>query len=384
MIYDYIQITDKAKIADEYSDQWSIINLTDFFDNKDVDLSKYDIAIIGVNEDRGSSQNKGTSDAPDIIRKAFYKLKSPSKSIEIIDMGNIEKGSSIKDTYFALRSILSELINEGIFTIILGGGQDLSFAQFNAYETLNKSVNFVSIDERLDLDASMPDNQKFLMDVFTKENNHLFNFTNIGHQSYYVHDDIVSSMEKMNFDCYRLGHFKNNIKETEIIMRDADMISFDFNAVKCSDAPARANASPNGFYSEDICQIARYAGISDKISSFGIYEMNPSLDINGQTAQLAGQIIWYILEGYYNRHFENPKKENKEYLRFVVDLKSDEYNMVFWKSKKSGRWWMEVPFSSMKQNHERHHLVSCSYQDYQDACKGDIPNRWINAYEKLC
>ena len=384
MIYDYIKTLDKSDFNDEHNDHWSLFNLVSFFDNNEVDLSKYNIAIIGVKDDRGTKQNIGAAEAPDEIRQAFYKLKSPTKDINLIDMGNIERGSSVKDTYFALTSVLSDLLKEGIFTIILGGGQDLSFAQFNAYETLGRSINFVSIDEKLDLDESMPDNQKFLMDVFTKENNHLFNFTNIGHQSYYVHDDIMSTMEKMNFDCFRLGHFKNNIKETEIVLRDADMISFDFNAIKCSDAPARANASPNGFYSEDICQIARYAGISDKVSSFGIYEMNPSLDINNHTSQLAGQMMWYIIEGYYNRHFENPKKENNEYLRFVVDLKSGEYDLIFWKSKKSGRWWMEVPFSSFKQEHEKHHLVSCTYQDYQDALNGEIPNRWINAYEKLC
>ncbi len=30
--------------------------------------------------------------------------------------------------------------------------------------------------------------------------------------------------------------------------------------------------SPNGFYGEEICQMARYAGMSTKLTSFGIYD----------------------------------------------------------------------------------------------------------------
>ena len=145
MIYDYIKTLDKSDFNDEHNDHWSLFNLVTFFDNNEVDLSKYNIAIIGVKDDRGTKQNIGAAEAPDEIRQAFYKLKSPTKDINLIDMGNIERGSSVKDTYFALTSVLSDLLKESIFTIILGGGQDLSFAQFNAYETLGRSINFVSI-----------------------------------------------------------------------------------------------------------------------------------------------------------------------------------------------------------------------------------------------
>ena len=36
--------------------------------------------------------------------------------------------------------------------------------------------------------------------------------------------------------------------------------------------------SPNGLDGKEICAIARYAGISNKVTSFGIYEYKPSKD----------------------------------------------------------------------------------------------------------
>jgi len=38
----------------------------------------------------------------------------------------------------------------------------------------------------------------------------------------------------------------------------------------------------------------RYAGMSDKLSSFGIYEINPLFDNHDQTSHLAAQMIWYF------------------------------------------------------------------------------------------
>ena len=83
----------------------------------------------------------------------------------------------------------------------------------------------------------------------------------------------------MNFDALRLGVSKD-LKILEPIMRDADIVSVDIGALRFSEAPANKNTSPNGFYGEEICTISRYAGISDKVTSFGIYEYNNLLDNN--------------------------------------------------------------------------------------------------------
>ena len=383
MIYDFIKCSSAESLGFNENTKWTLLENISFFDNIDVDFEDFNIAIIGVEEDRGTPKNIGTKNAPDHIRRALYKLSSSCKELKVIDLGNIQSGAELKDSYYALSHVLEELLKAKVFTIILGGGQDLSLAQFNAYERIKPCINFVCIDESFDLDKSMYSGQSYLMDIFTKENNHLFHFSNIGYQSYFVHDHVLASLEKMRFDAFRLGYFKHNITETEVILRDADMISLDISSIKQSEAPAHKNASPNGFYSEEICQITRYAGISDKLSSFGFYELNPSFDQNNQSAMLFAQSIWYLLDGYINRHFEKPEKSNNNYIRYEVDSEEECNNLVFWKSKKSGRWWMEIPNANKDISFKKEHIVSCTYNDYQEACNGEIPNRWLSAYEKL-
>ena len=167
-------------------------------------------------------------------------------------------------------------------------------------------------------------------------------------------------------------------------MRNADLLSFDVSAIRYSDAPGNGNAGPNGFYGEEACQIVRYAGISDKLTSIGFYEMNPKLDRQGQTAHLVSQMIWYFIDGYYNRAHDFPFTNEEDYLKYRVTITDHKEEIVFFKSKKTDRWWMEIPLpAEQKIKYERHYLVPCSYKDYQEACNNDIPDRWWMVYQKL-
>jgi formiminoglutamase len=198
----------------------------------------------------------------------------------------------------------------------------------------------------------------------------------------------------MYFDVYRLGNIQSNLEEAEPIVRSADILSFDISSIRQSDAPACLNSTPNGLYGEEACQIMRYAGMSDKLSSVGIYELNPDFDNRGQTAHLAAQMLWYFIEGYSNRKSDFPVIPGKDYMKYRVaipqPLTSSEgsgHELVFYKSLKTDRWWMEVPFNPKgkgdKSKFERHHLVPCSYEDYLLACSEEMPDRWWQAYQKL-
>ncbi|OYY04378.1 MAG: hypothetical protein B7Y76_02535 [Sphingobacteriia bacterium 35-40-5] len=149
------------------------------------------------------------------------------------------------------------------------------------------------------------------------------------------------------------------------------------------DAAGNANATPNGFYGENACQIARYAGMNDKLSSIGFYEYNPAYDLNGQTAMLLAQMVWYFVDGFYNRKKEFPLLPKSQYITYRAGLKDGSHELIFVKSKKSDRWWMQVPYPAGKSKNERHHLVPCRYEDYQTANSGEMPDLWWRTYQKL-
>lgn len=350
------------------------------------DLGDVDIAIIGVNEERNAVNNIGCAHAPDYVRNHLYKLFRGDFFPRLADLGNIREGHKIEDTYFALASIVAELIKNKIIPVIIGGSQDLTFANYMAYEALGQVINIVGIDSVFDLGKTEQrlDSQSYLNKIILHQPNFLFNFTNIGYQSFFVDPEAINLMKNLYFDVYRLGEIRNNLEDAEPLVRNADMITFDISAIRQSDAPGNNNASPNGFYGEEICQIIRYAGLSDKLSSIGFYEINPRLDVNNQTAHLVAQMIWYFIDGFYNRKHDQPHKDKRDYVKYTVSIKDHKDQLIFYKSKKSDRWWMDVPVKSNYKNiYERHHLVPCSYSDYEIACKDDIPDRWWQAYQKL-
>lgn len=360
------------------------VNSIEHFNNQDV--SEFNIAIIGVGEERNAYNNIGCSNSPNHIRKYLYRLIGFNTSTKIIDLGNLKIGDSINDTYFALSSILEDLIKKNILPIIIGGSQDLTYANFLAYKNLEQTVNLVSIDSKLNLGAVNEElnSNNFLTKIILHQPNYLFNYSNIGYQSYFIDKEEVDLMAKLYFDTYRLGQVQSNIEEVEPIVRNADIISFDISAIRQSEAPGNNNTSPNGFYGEQACQITRYAGLSDKLTSIGFYETNPELDSNGQTAHSVAQMIWYFIDGYNQRKKEFPIGSRKAYTKYMVNIQNSQEEVVFYKSDKSERWWMDVPYPSHnKIKYERHLLVPCSYDDYKTACNNEVPNRWWQTFQKL-
>lgn len=349
------------------------------------DLDNYHMAIIGVKESRNAILNNGCEHAASATRRYLYKLYTGEFTLKVLDLGDIEAGHSTEDTYFALRTTVDALIRKNIIPVIIGGSQDLTYAQFLGYKDLEQTINMVSIDSLFDIGNPDEDitNRSYLGKIILHQPNYLFNYSNIGYQTYLVDPLSLKMMERLFFDVYRLGQIRDKIEESEPIIRQADMITFDITAIKNSDAPANPNASPNGLYSEEACQMMRYAGMSDKLSSIGFYELNPEFDIGGKTAHLLAQMIWCLFDGFYNRKNDYPSRTNPDYLRFHVVLE-DKYDINFYKSKKSDRWWMEIPYPPHKDlKYERHTLIPCSSKDYDLAMNNEIPDRWWQTYQKL-
>ncbi len=350
---------------------------------------KPDIAIIGVQDDRNAVNNEGCALGPDYVREKLYLLNEGAYTTKIVDLGNIRQGASVTDTYYALKTVMNELIKNDILPVIIGGGQDLTYAQYLAYEGLEQKVDVVVVDAYFDMEDDNDyakletTSQSYLNRIFLHEPNYLFNFSNLGYQTYFANQDSLRVMDKLYFDIHRLGELSGMINVAEPIIRNASMVSFDIGAIRASDAAGNGNSTPNGLYGEEACQICRYAGFNDKLSSIGFYEFNPAYDSNGHTAMLLAQMIWYFIDGFYNRKKDFPLQPRSQYLIYKTSLKHDEHELVFVKSKKSDRWWMQVPYPTGGSKNERFHLVPCRYEDYNTAVSGDMPDLWWRTYQKL-
>ncbi len=337
------------------------------------------IALISVSESRDAINNKFTGDDFTQIRKEFYKLFLGNWHTEIVDLGTIKQGNNVNDTHFAVKEVTTYLLQNNIIPILIGGSQALTYSMYRAYDKLEQTVNLVSIDNKFDLEnMDLPLNSRnYLSKIVMNEPNNLFNFSNIGYQTFFNSQDEIDLLEKLYFDSFRLGEVNKDLKIVEPILRDADLVSIDLSSLRKTEAPANNNTTPNGFYGEEMCSITRYAGLSDKVSAIGIFEYNSNLDDRNQTAQLIAQIIWYFIEGVNFRTNEYPFKSKKEYLKYIVPIDNDVIN--FYKSNLSNRWWMEIINNKFK----KETLIPCTYNDYLEANKQVIPERWWKTLRKL-
>jgi len=338
---------------------------------------EFKIALLGVPEDR-NSVNRGSSLAPDRIRIKLYQLNKVNCSI--VDLGNLKQGNTYDDTYVALKEVLKVLLSYNIVTILIGGTQDLTIPVFQLLELHRSNINLTTIDRTIDIlkNVVKPSSESFLTELIFKKRI-LFKYSNLGHQIHLTDKENLDLLGRLYHDVFRLGEVRSDITAVEPILRDTDVVSFDISAVRQADAPAYVNPTPSGFTAEEACQLGRYSGISDRVIVFGLFEVNPKYDLQNQTANLSSAVIWYFLDGFTCRNPEFPDSENKNFKTFIVGHSDLDYEMTFYKSLISERWWMEVPSSKNKNKV----LVSCSYSDYQKACEQEVPDLWLKSFQKL-
>jgi arginase family enzyme len=349
-------------------------------------LEGFQVAILGVEEERYAVDNEGCKDGPDAIRHALYPLFNHWPELKIVDLGNVKLGLRTEDTYYALSEVFLMLLKYHIVPIILGGSQDLTYPIYQVYENTGKLVNITAIDPRFDLggEGEGINSESYLSHIILHQPNYLFNYTNIGYQTYYIDNENINLMKQLLFDIYRLGTIKNRAELSEPLLRNADIITIDAAAFCAADMPGVKRSSPNGFSSEDGCKMTRYAGLNPKLTSIGFFNYNPKFDVNYQSANNLAEMVWYFLEGFSLRQNDFPTADNRdEFTRYTVRLE-DYDDIIFLCHKTTGKWWLDLSFRSKnKEKYERHHFIPCSKSDYDMAMRNELPDRWWQFYQKL-
>ena len=345
------------------------------------DLDSVKIALIGIPEERNSVDYIGDELNLNEIRKSFYNLYPGNWSLEISDLGNLILGNNAEESYGRLVSLMTILLKKNIIPVLIGGSQDLLYPIYRSYDSFQNTVNIVNVDPNFDLgDSSRPiNNLSYLGKIILEEPHNLFNYSNIGYQTYHNSQEEIDLMNNLYFEAYRLGDVSSKLRLVEPVMRDAHIVSIDMKSVRSSELSSRQKFSPNGFDGKEICTISRYAGISNKVSSFGIFEYKSSNE-DEVTEMLISQIIWYFIEGVCCRVQDSDFNNEDEYNKFTVIV--DEYELIFYKNNITSRWWIEIFGEGSNTKLKQTTLLPCTIEDYETAKNGDIPERWFKAVKK--
>lgn len=343
------------------------------------ELSGLSVALIGLEENRNSYFPNIHFELA-VFRKYFYELFPGNWNIKIADLGDLPNGKTVEDTYFALKEIVSHLRQMNIIPLIIGGSHDLIYPLYQSYQELNQLVNIVSVDRSFDFsqEDELISGRSYMSKIIMNHPNLLNSYTNLGYQSYYCAQEERDLIEKLFFDAIRLGNVLDHVEQTEPFFRDADIVGFDMKCLSWDATSDKHHGTPNGIDSRSICSLARYAGISDRVAIFGIFEL-PSTQI---FLQLLAQTIWYFLEGVNYRFGEYPVAVGVDFNSYTVEMTHQ--TIRFFKSEKSNRWWMEITNDFIVNNKlKTSTLLPCTEEDYREALNNKLPEKWLNALKRL-
>ena len=343
------------------------------------ELSGLSVALIGLEENRNSYFPNIHFELA-VFRKYFYELFPGNWNIKIADLGDLPNGKTVEDTYFALKEIVSHLRQMNIIPLIIGGSHDLIYPLYQSYQELNQLVNIVSVDRSFDFsqEDELISGRSYMSKIIMNHPNLLNSYTNLGYQSYYCAQEERDLIEKLFFDAIRLGNVLDHVEQTEPFFRDADIVGFDMKCLSWDATSDKHHGTPNGIDSRSICSLARYAGISDRVAIFGIFEL-PSTQI---FLQLLAQTIWYFMEGVNYRFGEYPVAVGVDFNSYTVEMTHQ--TIRFFKSEKSNRWWMEITNDFIVNNKlKTSTLLPCTEEDYREALNNKLPEKWLNALKRL-
>ncbi|ALI99263.1 formimidoylglutamase [Rufibacter tibetensis] len=340
------------------------------------DWRSAEVVLIGLPEYRGTTGATDlTYQGPNKIRQELYRLLKGTGPWLVMDLGNLLPGISLEDTYLRLKEVIEILVDAGKFPILLGGSHDLTYGQFLGYEHLSETVHLVMVDSQLDMadvEGTTPD-QNHLHRILLHDPNYLSGFSHLAHQTYLTDNSTLAALEKLHFELFRVGQVRQQMQEMEPIIRQANLISFDVSAIRFQDAPGQEQANPFGLTGEEACQLCWYAGQNNQLSSFGLYGYRPEFDHRNLTATTLATMVWYTIEGFYQRQ-NNLDFHSNQFLKFSVGFHDNPNKMLFYKNRQTEKWWMQVDDLS---GQKPPLIVPCSYQDYLTAADGEVPNRWI-------
>ena len=274
-------------------------------------------AILGYACDEGVKRNEGRIGAalgPDAIRRQLAKLPNhlPENTL-LMDTGTIDcKDGDLKKTQTVLSRTVAQLLKQNTFPILLGGGHDIAYGHYNgikkylATEGNNKTIGIINFDAHFDLRSNQTNNNsgtpfyQIAQDCRLEQSNFRYMCLGIREDAnnrtlYETAKNLdVPYIEKTNFNLLHFNKIKNSIVQ---FIKEVDYIytTIDLDGFSSAYAPGVSAASPMGFSPEIVLECLKIIIATKKMISLDIAEMNPTYDIDHQTAKLAASLVHFVI-----------------------------------------------------------------------------------------
>jgi len=329
------------------------------------------------------SVEEGAPTAANTFRKSWYGMRNAAHVENFVDLGDFIVGKEYGEKEVnELGYALSELMEHGLTTVAVSSVPQLfSRAVEKAHDFLKKPYTAVEVNNRIADSNSFGaiDSPDWLTRALQQDTPYLRQYGLLGYQTFYVGEDQLDYLDKLGFECHRLGAIKGSLIGAEPMIRSANYLKCSCEAIQAH-VIGNAHQYPNGLSGEEACALLRFAGASPGMKLVSMETSDGSL--NPVSAELFAQMLWYFCEGTLMRYEEDPLNDEANFTKYVTHLDRPADNIIFYKSTRTDKWWMYLPVEE-KKHPESEYLIPCSYADYQQAASGEVPNKWLSAVNRL-
>lgn len=276
-------------------------------DREDYGLATH--VLIGCPQDIGVARNHGrpgAAEAPESVRRFFYKLKPPvsDSKVRILDLGDIESSDDLNGMHNALREVVSQCLKDGKVVMVLGGGNDISFPDAQAVSEVHAGFAAINMDAHLDmrksdvLHSGTP--YRNLIDGHYLDP---ANFYEVGIQPWANAGAYLEDAEQMGVNVHTLVEIEGvgtDLFFDDLFAKLDGTVLFaglDMDCVRASDAPGVSAPSPVGFSASDILNFAARCRSHGETVVFEITEVNPTKDVDDHTSRLAALTLYTFIYG---------------------------------------------------------------------------------------
>ncbi|GLC88970.1 formimidoylglutamase [Lysinibacillus piscis] len=262
--------------------------------------------IVGFICDEGVERNQGrigAAHAPNALREALSSLPwTFEEEQQVIDVGNIVcLNHALEAAQQELGEVVTTLLTKQTKCIVLGGGHETLYGHYlgvRAALPKDATIGIVNIDAHFDLRSydKQPSSGTMFRQIL--EQDPYAHYFVLGIQRYGNTKELFEKADELQVQyvlaenitaeaMQALQHFMDQ--------HDYILLTLCTDVLNAAFAPGVSATSPFGLDPTTVRTIIRQVASHPKAHSFDICEVNPLLDVNGQTVKLGAYFIYEAL-----------------------------------------------------------------------------------------
>ncbi len=277
-------------------------------------VDEYDVAVMGVPFDIGTTYRSGTRFGPQAMRRisALYQTYNYElgvdlrEQLKICDIGDVFTIGNIEKSFDQITKAVSHVMGKGVMPIILGGDHSIGFPCVRGVaENVEGNIGIIHLDRHADIQEKDMDERMHTTPWFHATNipnAPAVNLVQIGIGGWQVPRPGVKVARERGTtimtigDVEELGIAKVAEMALEIAWKGAKAVylSFDIDSIDCGFVPGTGWPEPGGFLPREALKLMHLIA-KEGICAMEVVEVAPAYDISDTTALLATRSVLDVL-----------------------------------------------------------------------------------------